>query len=853
MHNNFYKDLIRRVPFAYAHLQRVACADNRVDYCFKDLNPRFEQVCGLTSREILGKTVSEIIARRNVTPFDWIHLAQEISAEDAPHSMEYFSEITNKWYKLDICFIEKNEFSCIFTDITAEKETVAELDTIYAMYRCHFDKDWTMHYIGPQIEAICGHPPADFINNNVRSFESIIYPSDRQLVAHEIKQAIAKNTHWNLTYRLIHRNGQIRWVHEKGRAIKNNADGIAFLEGFIHDITSRKLREEALTQSEAKWKSYVEHAPYGVFVTDKSGKYIEVNPMASQLTGYSPSELLQMHISDLIPPGKRIPKPELFQQLLQNGFAQGEGLFQTKDGQERIWTIAATKISDERLIAFCEDITERRQQEEKWRFYMENSPLGISVANQQGQIIEVNRAFEQITGYRKQEITQMKDLFVLFPAHAKEAAYKLFEKQLKGELALGELEIIRKNGEQRYLMLGAHVIDNLSLAFAQDITELKIAEKEKQEMQKQMFHSARLADIGTLAAGVAHEINNPLTIIKGFIELLSKRLDCQHLLETFKKVDFAAERIKNIVTGLRTFARAESNLIETINLHKIIQEAVNLVRVIYEKENISIQTTLLAHNANINANVEKIHQVVMNFLSNGKDAIKELRDVGTIHITTRNDQANLVLSITDDGIGMDNEQKEKVFNAFYTTKNSGQGTGLGLSIAHQIVKSFAGNIDIVTQKENGSTFIVTLPLATKEISTQKPSRTKKASSVQMRKALIVDDEEDIRLILQRYLEQMEINVSQADDGQKALALLQQEYFDYIFTDIKMPKMSGDQLLHKAITLPHLKTSKFIIITGGIDTDYSDQQREHLHSKASGCITKPFSMQDVIDSINALTD
>ncbi len=225
-------------------------------------------------------------------------------------------------------------------------------------YRCRLDDDLTMEYISPACEYYTGYTPDEIIEHRIISLDKLTHPDDRDYVHKTIRKHIDNNTPFEIEYRMYDRGGNLRWFWERGVAVPDRGNPIS-LEGFITDITERKEAENALRYSEAKYRSYVDHAPDGIFIVDREGSYIDVNDAACSLTGYKREELLCMTVFDLgLKPGC---DTSLFSLLCETGVVSGEIQLKRKDGL-LLWTsIDAACISDNRFIAFCSDVTETKR------------------------------------------------------------------------------------------------------------------------------------------------------------------------------------------------------------------------------------------------------------------------------------------------------------------------------------------------------------------------------------------------------------------------------------------------------------------------------------------------------------
>ena len=246
-----------------------------------------------------------------------------------------------------------------------------------------------------------------------------------------------------------------------------------------------------------------------------------------------------------------------------------------------------------------------------------------------------------------------------------------------------------------------------------DITERKLRDEEIEAKQKYMNHQLKLASLGELAAGVGHEINNPLAIIQNVLRKISKKATQGRINESEIKhfLDMGTEasvRIAKITEGLRVFSRADSKMNEDFDLRDSIQTTVDLVTELYRHENITIQFLCDEEQFFINANRGRIDQVIMNLLANAKDALQD-KDHGSIKVSLKSIEDNCQISVSDNGTGIPDKIRNKIFDHFFTTKEVGKGTGIGLSLVNSIIQEHRGSIDMHSSNL-GTTFNITLPL-----------------------------------------------------------------------------------------------------------------------------------------------
>jgi len=244
--------------------------------------------------------------------------------------------------------------------------------------------------------------------------------------------------------------------------------------------------------------------------------------------------------------------------------------------------------------------------------------------------------------------------------------------------------------------------------------KLKHQFDELEDSHNRLLLSDKLASIGLLTAGIAHEINNPLFVITGYLDLLNEalgegRIQPEELQEIANKLNTASQAIVKLVSGIKTFARIDETAPAPIDLNSAIQGSLNLVSFLYKQENIELQNNLSTGSPMILGNIGKLQQVLMNLFSNAKDAM-ESSDEKVITVETREENGKAVVEVTDTGCGIDAEHLGRVFSRAYTTKPVGKGSGMGLDLVRKIVRDMEGSIGVESEVSKGTTFRIVFPL-----------------------------------------------------------------------------------------------------------------------------------------------
>ena len=373
------------------------------------------------------------------------------------------------------------------------------------------------------------------------------------------------------------------------------------------------------------------------------------------------------------------------------------------------------------------------------------------------------------------------------------------------------------------------------------------------KLQEELLQASKLSAIGELAAGVGHEINNPLAIVAGNVERMRTELNKLNIqnnkLDNFlAKNQIAIERIKDIVNGLRTFARPDTDHQECINVKFAISQTLDLVSEIFKKEGVEVTQEFCQDELHFTGAIGKFQQVLMNLLSNAKDAT-EGQVNRKISLKLIHDDSYCELQVTDNGTGISDDVCSKIFDAFYTTKGFGEGTGLGLSLSANLIRELDGTLDFETELGKGSTFTIKLPIASKVAPIHQPADIKVPSLTSAKNILVVDDEEDIREILAETFEAQGCKVAEAANGEEALEKYINQSFEVVVTDIKMPKMDGVTLTKKLRELPDSQQPIIIAITGGTTSSMSKAENKTFSEQIDGYILKPFTSKEVAEAFN----
>lgn len=366
------------------------------------------------------------------------------------------------------------------------------------------------------------------------------------------------------------------------------------------------------------------------------------------------------------------------------------------------------------LIIFIRDITEQRRTEmQLLRFanaiHYAVNPLQITDA--EGKIIYVNPAYERAFGFSKNELIGQNPNIVSSGKHSKRFWQKVWQSISGGDIWKGEIVNRNKKGELMYIeLIISPIIDPSGrvagyLGSHRDITE-------KRHLEEQLIRSQKMENIGTLAAGIAHEVGNPLTSISSLVQVIQRTTDDSFAKDKLELVKNQINRIAKIIRELVDFARPSHFEIKPVDLNKIIREAVNITRYGKKARHVNFKLELQDSLPTISVVPDQLIQVFINIIINALDAIET--NTGDITLISRTDSKHIFCVVKDTGKGIHEDELDKIFDPFYTTKKVGEGTGLGLWVSYGIIKNFGGNITVDSIPGRGTSVTISLPIKQKD-------------------------------------------------------------------------------------------------------------------------------------------
>lgn len=425
---------------------------------------------------------------------------------------------------------------------------------------------------------------------------------------------------------------------------------------------------------------------------------------------------------------------------------------------------------------------------------------------------------------------------------------------------LAEYKLVTVNGEAKWIeALGNKIIfksNTADLIILRDISKRKFAEEALRRSESQLKQAIKMEAIGTLAGGIAHDFNNLLMTIQGNASLMRYDLDCDHPhYQSLEKIESAVKSGVKLTRQLLGYARKGQYEIKSLNLNRLTNEVADTIG--RTRKDIAIRYNLSDDLFAIMADQSQMEQVLLNLFVNAADAMPDGGDL-ILHTSNVTDEkvkerhyhpkagSYVLLKVTDTGLGMDKNTRDRIFDPFFTTKEMGRGTGLGLASVYGIIESHGGYIDVESKKNRGSTFNVFLPASDQE--TRGPSADTAQVEKQSGTILIADDEELVLDVGVKLIEKIGCNALEAKNGREAVAVYRKYHdtIDLVILDMIMPEMSGGEAYDEIKkTNPAIK----VLLSSGYSID--GRAKEILDRGCDGFIQKPFTLKDLSRKINEL--
>jgi two-component system cell cycle sensor histidine kinase/response regulator CckA len=718
-------------------------------------------------------------------------------------------------------------------------------------------------YVSPAVTRLFGYAPEEIVG---RSARVLLHPEDAE-------ESVAKGAELRnepgATRTFVARNqrkdGAWLWIESTVTNFLDEPDVRALVTTF-RDVTEQVTAIDALRKSQARLESLLSATAAVMYVCEAEPPYgaTFISANITNVLGHSQRAFLDTpHFwADNIHPDDREPILAEVGRVFEVGWHVHEYRFRHADGTYR-WMHDSLKLVREadgkprEMIGCFYDITAQRSAQEaihaseaNFRALIEGLPAPIFV-HRGNRILYVNPAAVALLGYaRADEIVGRPPLSLIadaYRAKALERMERLEREPGHPQNASAEGAMLRRDGSHVPVQVVSQKLDfdgaPASIVLATDLTE-------RRQMLARLSAAERLASMGTLAAGVAHELNNPLTYVLTNLSLLADelpallreperaRLRWNDVAQLVRDARDGGMRIRNVVRDLQTLSRKEEEHVEMVDVREVLESCLKMTQ-----NELRYRARLVKHFEEVpfvEANASRLGQVFLNLVVNALQSMSDQRaDTNELRVTARaGPLGDVVVGIGDTGGGIAPENVDRIFEPFFTTKPMGEGTGLGLAICHGIIRALRGEIRVESDLGRGTTVWVTLPRATSTRAEANQEAEAAGPPARHGRILVVDDEESIGRTLQ-VLFRGEHDVTTTTRAREALERITAgERFDAILCDLMMPEMSGMLLFDEIGRIEPALAEKIIFLTGGA---FTPSAKEFLARVANARLEKPFQL------------
>ena len=687
--------------------------------------------------------------------------------------------------------------------------------------------------------------------------EKVLGKTDRDCFAEDIAQAFRAND-----LKVLERNAPMQFEEtaplDDGDhtyiSIKfplHDANGVAYAVcGISTDITDRKRADEALRASEASYRSIFDASQDSIFVHDlETGAIIDVNLKACTTFGYTREEFKQIDVGKL-GTGQQPYTREVALGIIKRA-AAGDQMRVEWRGRRKDATLFWLEVvvkrvtigGHDRVLALARDITDRktaeealRASEEQYHAMFKASIDGLALWNAACEIVDTNPALWRIYGYSDED--RLAPPGTVWGGPAYDCA---FLQAVSSGMALSK-EVAALHRDGAALDLEVHGVpmqyrgEPHVLTITRDITEKKRSAAELARQRESLYQREKLVALGSLLAGVAHELNNPLSVVVARAVLLEEQGDPATKAAALK-IRTAAERCARIVRTFLAMARQQRPERGPVGINDVVTAALDITAYAVSTSSIDLTLDLAEDVPPILADADQLHQVFLNLIINAQQSLQDQPAPRRIRIESHHDPEKDVIRVVvaDNGPGIPAHLRARIFEPYFTTKPTGVGTGVGLAVSLGIVEAHGGTLTVDCPPEGGAVFTMVLPAGDIEITEAEvaPPREPAASR---RSVLVVDDEPEIREMLSEILTVARHRVVTVSSGREALERMAVDRYDAILTDIRMPDLDGRALYEEVERRWPAQAERIVFVTG--DT-LTAGLRDFVSESGRPVIEKPF--------------
>ncbi|MDD4227562.1 MAG: PAS domain S-box protein [Mariniphaga sp.] len=852
------------------------------DRVLVEVNPRICEISGYDASELIGRETSFLYPGKE----DFDYVGKEKYEQIARNGT---GVVETRWKRKDGEIIDvllastpidtsdpSTGISFTVLDITERKknetmirERERELRSLISnlpgfVYRCKYDKDWTMLFLSDNCRSVTGYSPDDFIHNKKLSFNQIIKKEYHARIFQMWEEVISQKSTFRFEYELETASGETLWILERGVGVYDDHGNLLFLEGYIEDISERKLTEIQLMESEEKFRNiFHEHAAVKLIIDPENGKIVDANEAAAVFYGWSIEELTNMDMSQI-----NILPPDEVNSYIQAARDMENARFEFQHRKANGEVVDIENFNSEVIIggkiflhAIIHDFSERkkieialRRSEEHNRLIMDNSMDAILLTKPDGQILSANQAActmfkmseEEICSLGRTGVVDLEDprLLVL-----------LKEREMHG-FVNGELTYVRKDGSKFPAEITSALFENsqgevFTSMIIRDISERKNWENELIQAKEKAEINDKLKS--AFLTNMSHEIRTPMNSIIGFLDLLNMPdLEDETRQEYITLVNKSGQRLLGTINDIIEISKIEAGIQDitysVIHVSEILQLYYQIFKPQAEEKGIELLLSekIPDDKKLLKTDKNKFEGILINLI---KNAIK-FTDKGTIRIGNYAEDDQLVFFVQDTGCGIPADKIHSVFDRFIQAdmglSRAYEGSGLGLSIINAYTDQLGGRIWVDSEVGKGSTFYFSLPDISGKIRAvpMEKEKVNKQIALKDKVVLVAEDDEISYQYLDVVLKREKIMIIHAANGKEAVEAFRSDRdISIILMDLKMPVMDGFEAT-RAIRL----LNKTIPIIAQTAYAFSGDKERAIEAGCNDYIAKPIKAEELIDMI-----
>lgn len=720
---------------------------------------------------------------------------------------------------------------------------------------------------------IFGYKIGEFLRLTLDDLKKLVDPEDREIFFNRYRERLAgKKIASRYEFRIIRKDGTTGWIEMFASRIEHKNKTL--VQATFIDVSERKRAEDGLSQSEEKYSTIIGSMQDGYYEVDLSGSIIFFNDAMTDMVGYNKADLPGMNYRSFCDTEVAKKMFRTCNRVFRTKKSErvNDWEFIRKDGSRRIVDVSVSLIRDAGGAAagfrgIVRDITEDkrieqalRASEERYRNVYNTAPLAFVLWDGQGRITDWNRHAEEVFGWPRKDVLGRNCLELLLPNDDQARREDFIKQVYRGTHSSGitcnnltrsgEIITCEWNSTIFYDPEG-NVQEVLSLAL--DITEQK-------KLEEELFQSRKMESIGRLAGGIAHDLNNMLTPIIGYADLLLMDVPMDEVkIDYLIQVKDAAERARDLTRQLLAFSRKQIFEMRVMNLGEIVSGFETILRRTI-REDIDIAITVSPGAGNIMTDSTQIHQIIVNLAVNAQEAMpkggKLAIDVSNITVDETPSKKHrdvcpgryVLLTFSDTGCGMNHDTLEHMFEPFYTTREL--GNGMGLPTVYGIVKQHNGSIAVSSKLNRGTVIKIFFPEADCSAVLPEDGRRDTIAPSNGETILIVEDEETVRMLVEKILKKNGYRVVTAGDADEALSIASGDCrrIDLLLTDVIMPKTNGKSLYRK---IAALRRDIKVLYMSGYTHDVITSHG--IMDEGAHFIQKPFSFQSLAGKVREVLD